>query len=172
MFKQAMVSILVILMNGAIASAQVSVLGFQAWKTSRQDEARSTLERVQTGQGSQSGAPSVEGAGSGDKALSSKFGPKNGEKSSLRLSTKADPRLQQARLNLEIAQELTVSDYFVLYLSQFKDREAFVEAAKKLTPEDMADLLMHFKSISTENAGPEAPPETVLNTHIPPRRDR
>jgi hypothetical protein len=44
-----------------------------------------------------------------------------------------------------VAQELAVNDYFVLYLSQFKSRDAFIEAAKKLTPEEAADLMMSYQ---------------------------
>ncbi|HMS10269.1 MAG TPA: hypothetical protein PKE66_12335, partial [Pyrinomonadaceae bacterium] len=53
--------------------------------------------------------------------------------------------LRQAQLNVQIAHELTVNDYFVLYLSQLKGREAFLEAAKKLTPEETADLMVAYQ---------------------------
>jgi hypothetical protein len=99
-----------------------NVLSYQAWKAQRLEEAKTNLEKVQK--------PTLEAikkATPGAKA------------------SRSDQRLQQAQLNLDIAQELTVNDYFVLYLTQFKQREAFVEVAKKLTPEETADLMMSYQ---------------------------
>ncbi len=109
-----------------------NVLGFQAWKTSRVDDAKANLDRIQ-----------LEKAANGrpDK----KADAKEAATSRLQRATRSDQKLQQAQLNFEVAQELTVNDYFVLYLSQFKHRDAFVEAAKKLTPEEAADLMMSYQ---------------------------
>ena len=120
--------------------AEAPVLGFQAWKTSRVDEARSNLEKLQAEKPSQ--------------ALSTMTGSRASEKKNQSEQVRAlalrvprtDQKVQQAQLALEIAQELTINDYFVLYLSQFKNnREAYVEAAKKLSPEESADLMMSYQ---------------------------
>jgi hypothetical protein len=99
-----------------------SVLGFQAWKTSRIDDARGTLEKTPK--------PALDAP---KKAIPGVKAPR------------VDQKLQQAQLNFDIAQELTVNDYFVLYLTQFKQREAFVEVAKKLSPEEIADLMLSYQ---------------------------
>ncbi len=56
-------------------------------------------------------------------------------------------KLAQAELNLGVAKELSANDYFLLYVSpQFKnDNEALVQAAKALSPKDMADILMAYQ---------------------------
>ena len=76
------------------------------------------------------------------------------QRSHQRSDFRVDQRVQQARLNVEISQELTVNDYFILYLSQFKNREAFVEAAKKLTPEEAADLMIAYQKHLTQSVEP------------------
>jgi hypothetical protein len=117
------------LLVGASAHAEISsvgVLGFQAWKAARVDDAKAALEKIQA-EGPQ--APKAD-AGK----------PKAPQKVS-----RGDQKLQQAQLNLEIVQELTVNDYFVLYLNQFKDRSAFLEAARKLNSDEAADLMMAYQ---------------------------
>ena len=57
----------------------------------------------------------------------------------------ADRRLEQARLNVEISQELTVNDYFVLYLKPMKSKDAFVEAARKLSPDEVSELMVAYQ---------------------------
>ncbi len=96
------------------------ISGFQGWKSARVEEARKNLDKLQA----DLQAPM--------KAPPSKFG-------------RGDQKLQQAQFNVEIAQELTISDYFTLYVSQLKDRSSFLDAAKKLTAEETADLMMAYQ---------------------------
>ena len=132
-FLRALIIILLAaITTGEGARADVSVVSFQAWKTSRIEETRTALEKLQQAEKTTPG-----------KKLAAVV-PKN---------LKSDPKFQQAQLNLEIAQELTVNDYFILYLSQFNQREAFVEAARKLSPEESADLMMSYQKTMT-------PPQT------------
>lgn len=120
----------------AKAAEPPAVIGFQAWKDARVEEARTALERI-------------------EKAAPPAPAKKNARAPKLKVDVK---QLQQAQLNLEVAQELTVNDYFVLYLSQFKTRESFIEAAKKLTPEDAAELMMAYqKQISTSESSDSVP---------------
>ena len=67
-------------------------------------------------------------------------------------------KLEASKLALQIAEELTIDDYFALYLSQFKDKSDFSDAAKKLAPSEMADLLMTLKSTMDRapSSGPQA----------------
>jgi hypothetical protein len=123
--------------TAASAKSEINVLGFQAWKTSRIDDAKAAVERL-TDQDKEAATPSPKSARKNKHDVSSR----------LQLASKtsrSDQRLQQAQINLEMAQELTVNDYFVLYLSQFKQKEAFIEAAKKLSAEESADLMMSYQ---------------------------
>jgi len=56
-------------------------------------------------------------------------------------------QLSQAELNLGVARELSANDYFLLYVSpQFKNNnEALVQAARALSPRDMADILAAYQ---------------------------
>ena len=144
--KIALRTLLIILLaavtTGEWARADVSVVSFQAWKTSRIEETRTALEKLQ-----QQEKPAAMGKKPDAKILAA---AKN---------LKSDPKFQQAQLNLEIAQELTVNDYFILYLSQFNAREAFVEAARKLSPEESADLMMSYqKTMAAPQAENVRPP--------------
>lgn len=133
--------ILLAVLVSASAQAEIStvgVMGFQSWKAARVDDAKAELEKLQ-GDGAQAKVD---------------VKPKAPQKVS-----RGDQKLQQASLNLEIVQELTVNDYFVLYLNQFKDRSAFLEAARKLNSDEAADLMMAYqkhlsKDSETENAMP------------------
>jgi hypothetical protein len=138
----------------AEVSQDIGVLGFQAWKASRIDEAKKGIEKAQTD-------ISAQGAKSPEAKVT-----KAQEGARLQKGVRADQRLQQAQLNLETAQDLSVNDYFVLYLNQFKDRSAFVEAAQKLNAVEAADLMMayqkHLASASaTEAALPTLPGENA-----------
>ncbi len=99
------------------------VLGFQSWKNNRVDEAKTTLERLN----------------SQEKSSEKKSGKSSNK------TARPDQKIQQAQINLELAQELTVNDYFVLYLSQFKQKDAFIEAAKKLSADETAELMMSYQ---------------------------
>jgi hypothetical protein len=67
------------------------------------------------------------------------------------------PKIEASKLALQIAQELTIEDYFALYLSQFRDRSDFTDAAKKLSPGEMADLLLTLKGSMDKSNSNDAP---------------
>jgi hypothetical protein len=119
--------------------AEAEILSFQAWKSARVDEARTNIDKIQS-----------DKSGSAAAAAS----PKGAASTGLIRPARTDQRLAQAQSGLEVAQELSVNDYFVLYLSQMRGREAFVEAAKKLTPEESAELMMSYqKHLSLNGSG-------------------
>jgi len=78
-------------------------------------------------------------------------------------------KLSQAELNLGLVKELSANDYFLLYVApQFKgNSEALTQAAKTLSPRDMADILSAYqKRIQTsdsysESETPPAPVEDI-----------
>jgi hypothetical protein len=63
-------------------------------------------------------------------------------KDSLMSEIEAQSHTQQLKWNLEIAQDLSITDYTILYLSQTKKpKSAFKQVAEKLSSTDVADLL-------------------------------
>lgn len=130
---------------GLSAQAGENVLGFQAWKTSRIDEAKQVVDRFN--------GPDRDDDSSQKRPSKSKSA--NNRHQTQSKNSRTDQKLQQAQINLEIAQEFTVNDYFVLYLSQFKQKEAFVEAARKLSHDEAAELMMSYQKrlVSGENEG-------------------
>ncbi len=139
--------LIAILITGAgfSAVAQVmqgdgpEVLGFRAWKTMRVDEARAALERTQAEGLSERAIPSH------DKPATQKPFSGGAIVSRVQKGGKGESRLQQAQTNLEFASELTINDYFVLYLSQINDDAALLEAAKKMSVEEVAQLMTAYK---------------------------
>lgn len=120
----------------AVAKAgDANVMGFQSWKASRIEEAKQLVERL--GNGDHDGDESSRKRSTKNAA--------NSRHQALAKGARTDQKLQQAHINLEIAQEFTVNDYFVLYLSQFKQKESFVEAARKLSHEEAAELMMSYQ---------------------------
>jgi len=139
-------------------------MGFQSWKATRVEDARGALEKLQF-ERSGSALANTKRAESGksNETLTGsrlQLAPKN---------LRVDSKRPQAQLNFELAQELTINDYFVLYLSQLKGREAFLEAAKKLTPDEAADLMMAFlKHLRVGGASYEdLPPPSAAGLAVP-----
>jgi hypothetical protein len=146
--------------------AEGGILGFQAWKNSRVDEAKANLERLQQDlQGNEKNP-------AGEKTPKDAKDPKKESAPSATASredaprglkpTRPDQKLEQAQVNVELANELSVQDYFVLYLNQFKTRDAFLEVAKKLSPEETAELMMSYKKQLDGNDSDSLP--TPLNS--------
>ena len=123
-----------------------SVLGFRDWKLKQIEEAKISLDVAKIDlrvakKASPPEAPLAVSAASPkvNAAQKDSLKPKG-----LRNLSRGD-RLSQARVNLEIAQELTVNDYFVLYLSRIQNQDIFLEAAKKMSPEEMAELMRAYQ---------------------------
>jgi hypothetical protein len=55
-----------------------------------------------------------------------------------------EKQLSQLNWNLEVARDLSVTDYFVLYLSQQPQADRFKLAASKLTTGEVADLMQAY----------------------------
>lgn len=115
------------------------VLSFQAWKQLRVNEARSVLEKLQAEFPPTTSTPSVV-----MKALP----PGGVGRAALTRGPRAEQRLEQAKLNLEFAQDLTIHEYFVVYLSQFTpSRQLYLDVAKKMSTEETAEVLMALRSL-------------------------
>lgn len=135
----------------------LNVLSFRAWKDHRVNDARIQLERAIADLNLERG-PIVDRA-PGQRAPIVKAEAKPvaisaGATKTARVADhkRLESRVEQAKSNLEMAQELNVSDYFAVYLSQFRTREAMLEAARQMSPEDVADLMLAYQKASAQDA--------------------
>ncbi|MCM2282362.1 MAG: hypothetical protein NDI61_11020 [Bdellovibrionaceae bacterium] len=117
--------------------AEAEVLTFRAWKTMRVEDAKATLERIQAESGPERGIPAMERPTAARSQTHAAGRVQKGGK--------GESRLQQAQINFEFATELTINDYFVLYLSQIRSEATVLEAAKKMSAEEVAQLMLAFK---------------------------
>ncbi len=60
------------------------------------------------------------------------------------LKLASEEQLRQLEFNLEIAQGLTIHDYFALYLKN-KSKEEMASAIQKLSPEELSELLVAYR---------------------------
>ncbi len=122
-----------------------SAMTFQAWKNLRVDEARLVLERM-TLEGQLEKMPQIERSPGEKQAVIRTASPSPRPRAG-RAESRADARIEQARMNLEIARDLTVNDYLLIYLSQFKSRDILVDVARRMPPEDVAELLLSYQKL-------------------------
>lgn len=152
------------------APALPAVLTYQAWKSLRTDEARLILERLTLeGQifAASNGAPGVDRM-PGERQAVVAAAPTNGNVTSpssrslprasvrARQDNRQDSRVEQARMNLEIAQDLTINDYLQIYLSHFKTPDVLRDVARRMNPDEVAELLIAYQKtasiVETANA--------------------
>jgi hypothetical protein len=160
-------------MGVGAAPALPAVLTFQAWKSVRTDEARLILERM-TLEGqifAASGAAAADRApGERQAVVRVAPGAANVAAPSPRSSPRAavrprqDNRVDQARMNLEIAQDLTINDYLQIYLSQFKSAEVLRDVARRMNPDEVAELLIAYQK--TASIGEFANTDTSANARL------
>ncbi len=130
-----------------------AVEGFKDWKASRILEAKTALEKIQVELD-----PSLPTAQAKAQVSAAKA-PGRVQK-----TVRADSRLTQAQTSLEIAQELGAHDYFVLYLSQLKSETDIQEAAKKLDPSEVAEIMIGIKKQLSSESIPVLSPPMVTPT--------
>lgn len=142
------------------------VLTFQAWKSLRVEEARLVLERMmmetqmQQMQQAQNAAERLPGE---RQAVVKQIAPpvtntanvrqvtrglRSGrvdQRAEAKAEARADGKVEQARINLEIAQELAITDYLQIYLSQFRSSDALRDVARRMNPEEVAELLLAYQ---------------------------
>lgn len=109
------------------------IKSYREWKTDRVVEAQGRLEQVRVRMETRRIDPNVA------KAQTGTLEGRDPETARLEF------QLRQEAAALETARELTVSDYFAGYLTKMSDkRSAFKEAAGKLTPEEVAELMAAY----------------------------
>lgn len=145
--------------GSAAPSGEPAVLGFDEWKNAKVEEARLALERLSF----EKSVAAIAVAGA-SKSREAKERP-----------GKVDQRIDQAKLNLEIARDLAVEDYLKIYVSSLHDREALASVAKKLSADDVTELLMAYQQrqqaalSERPTSSPLATPATVLGSPRPSR---
>ncbi len=161
------------------APALPAVLTFQAWKSLRTDEARLILERMTlegqifAASGSMGAdrspgerqavvraAPNAVSPSAG--SLPSALSPRSSPRAAVR--PRQDNRVDQARMNLEIAQDLTINDYLQIYLSQFKSAEVLRDVARRMNPDEVAELLFAYQKTAAN--GEFAKTDTSGNSRL------
>lgn len=141
-----------------------AIKGFKEWKSDKVQDALSQVTRLRT-------EIEREKAKALNQATAAAFHEvMKGEKPAvagtvahpMTSTAKLEGQLKQAHFSLEIAKELAVTDYFALYLSQFPDKKrAFVEAAAKLAPDEMAELMSAYERSINSGSGAEKSPKIV-----------
>lgn len=152
-----------------VGAASSEVLTFQAWKTTRLEEARNTIERLQL-EAALDRLPPVDRS-PGEKAVVVKptidatAAPVN-SRAIVRV-LRPEQRLSQAKINFEIAKELSIHDYIAVYLSQYSSRASMLEVAKKMSPEEVAELLLALRGVQAPNTAVTVEPSM---SGVPPKR--
>jgi hypothetical protein len=136
-------------------------MGFQEWKKNQVFDARMNLDKFKSPQLS---ADTTQNVGSVENSVDSpgdsqdtvnieesanSSGAEEVERPVDPDSTQSDQqaqaeKLRQLEFNLEIAQGLTIHDYFALYLKN-KSKPEMAEAIKRLSPDELSELLMAYR---------------------------
>lgn len=75
-----------------------------------------------------------------------------------------ESQLKNDLFSLEVAQQLSVQDYFAIYLTKLDNRnEAFKEAAQKMNSEEIAELINAFADSLTNSQGNAVAPSASSN---------
>ncbi len=143
--------------NGVSDIPPLNVLSFRAWKEHRVSDARLQLERAIADLNLERGPIVDRAPGHRAPIVKVEAKPVAAAASSTKTTRVVDQkrlesRVEQAKSNLEMAQELNVSDYFAVYLSQFRTREAMLEAARQMPPEDVADLMLAYQKATAQDS--------------------
>ncbi len=123
----------------SISVGALEVLSFKDWRSEKLSLARARYSKLQT-----------------DYILKKSANPKDTTLKSLY------SELKNTKSNLDEVSELTVADYFVGYLSRFKDqKQAFNKAAEKLNSLEVAELMTAYADSLLKTSG------EGLSTHQP-----
>lgn len=128
-----------------------AIMTFQAWKSLRLEEARLVLDRLtlenqadRTANIERSPGEKLAVIKSSTEASGRVIAPK-----AAKTGNRNDSRIEQAQMNLEIAQDLTVNDYLQIYLSRFRSRDSLLDVARRMGPDEVADLLVAYQKLAS-----------------------
>jgi hypothetical protein len=127
------------------------IVGFKEWKKNQVFDARKDLDEFKSPQlskmkevdGTESVNPGANVENTGDQNLDPDGDVDLEAQGMAEINEKAE-RLRQLEFHLEIAQGLTIHDYFALYLKN-KSKDEMAAAIQKLSPEELSELLMAYR---------------------------
>ncbi len=154
------------------SGASSEALTFQAWKATRIEEASNTIERLEMDVALDRLPPLERSPGEKMAVIKVVSGAAAASVAppAARTAPRAlrpEQRLGQAKINYEIAKELTIQDYIAVYLSQYTSRASMVDIAKKLSAEEVAELLLALRGANSQ--GPAAAAD-LSSSGVQPKR--
>ena len=136
----------------------IEAKSFREWKFSMVKDAELKVKATQN-------TLSIKAAANRAVGLDPNLSRKNEVNSGL--NRKLQDLLEKEQLQLSLAQDLTISDYFIGYLAKQKEPEAVIkEVSTKLTADEVAELMMayanHFFATSKATEKPIIPQADLL----------
>ena len=128
-------SLFILIFNSCFvfASGKSQIKTFSDWKLEKVEAAKEQVTQTKT------------------KIKSTQTKYKNGHSSKDPQMVAVRQQLNQHEFNLEVAQDLGVVDYVVLYLAAQKNNKGLKEAAAKMNSEEVAEVLeAYLKAIQTQ----------------------
>ena len=129
-----------------VAETQNQLRGFQGWKQKRVSEARMNLEIFKKPTPMEEASEEVMAENvenSQDKSEVSAVEKALPDPTENQQNQEAE-KLRQLEFNLEIAQGLTIHDYFALYLKN-KSQQEMAAAIQELSASELSELLMAYR---------------------------
>ncbi|NUN06426.1 MAG: hypothetical protein HUU57_11765 [Bdellovibrio sp.] len=125
------------------ANPVAPVKSYREWKTERvvlaEGKITSLKLQITTKKMARVAAPGV------DPNLAQKAGPEASLVQDKYVVEKLERQLHEEQYALELAKDLSVTDYFVGYLTKIQDKKsAFNEVAGKLSPDEVAELMTAY----------------------------
>jgi hypothetical protein len=142
------------------APALASVKSYREWKTDRVQWAQNKVSTLKAQIEIKKHQVRI-GALGVDPNLEIKQQTEAGTSNSMAVE-KLEKQLTTEQYDLDLANDLSVTDYFVGYLIKVQDKKsAFNEVAGRLSPEEVAELMAAYANVVF---GPQAPTEAAAPT--------
>lgn len=125
----------VILLVGLRSMGETSVLSYKEWKNSKIQTIENRIRQLEEQRRPVSGAPSAD----------PNLGMHLKTPSEAQLPAELAAQIENEMTNLNVVQDLTITDYFVGYLTQQSSTEQVIkEVAGKLSAEEVAELMAAY----------------------------
>lgn len=137
--------------------AMASVKSYREWKTERIQWAQNKVANLKAQIETKKNQGRIAASGT-DPNLENKLQTEAGTSSSM-LVEKLEKQLSAEQYDLDLANDLSVTDYFVGYLIKVQDKKsAFSEVAGRLSPDEVAELMSAYANVVF---GPQAMSESM-----------
>lgn len=141
------------------AKAAADIKSYKEWKT---DRVHGTQVRITSLKNQIENRKAVRAALSQDPNLRQGRGTLEAASTSDYTVEKLERQLKAEQYNLELAQDLSVTDYFAGYLTKMHNKKAaFAEVAGKLSPEEVAELMNAYANSVFGAQASDLPPSAV-----------